>query len=390
MKVKKHFLFCPGPVNIAANVKEAVQNEIGHREKEFSQLLRSVNSKLLKLYEVKNAKDFHPVIVTGSGTAVNEAVLSSLPGNLHILILSNGEFGERLYNISKIHNKNTKILEFGWAEKIDLEKLKQYLHKNQVDVIVMVHHETSTGMLNPIEKVGTMAKRHKQLFIVDSISSVGAEKIDLEKSNIAFCTGTASKAIGSLPGVAFVVGKRKEFEKLKDIPAKTAYLNLYNFYSYSTRLAQTPNTPAVQLFFSLNQALTNILKEGVAKRRKHIDDITQILRIGIKNMGLSFLLDEKNMSSVLTTIKLPNSVEFEKLKSCLRERNIIVYNGKGPLLNKVFQVGNIGSINKDNVEFFLKNLHEVLEQLTTDRNTKIVRKIRSNIHIQESQLFGAL
>ncbi len=247
MKVKKHFLFCPGPVNIAANVKDAVQNEIGHRESEFSQLLGNINSKLLELYEIRDTKEYHPVVITGSGTAVNEAVLSSLPGDLHILVLSNGEFGERLYDISKIHNKNTKILKFDWAENLDLERIEKYIKRNRVDVVAMVHHETSTGMLNPLEKVGLITKKYNKMFFVDSISSAGAEKIDLEKANVAFCTGTAGKAIGSLPGVAFVIGKKEEFEKLKDVPAKTAYLNLYNFYRYSTQFSQTPNTPAVQL-----------------------------------------------------------------------------------------------------------------------------------------------
>ncbi len=95
------------------------------------------------------------------------------------------------------------------------------------------------------------------------------------------------------------------------------------------------------------------------------------------------------MSSVLTTVKLPNSVEFEKLKQHLRERNIIVYNGKGPFLNKVFQVGNIGAINKDNVEFFLRNLEEVLQQIQKDKDDKLAIPIR-NINLQDPVLFGTL
>lgn len=361
-----HLLFCPGPVNVKDNVKEAaVKNEIGHREKEFSVLLESINNKLLALFKVKNPNIFQSVILTGSGTAANESVLSSIVGNRHILVLANGEFGERLYEISKIHNKNTHILKFGWGEKIDIKKVEQYLIKKKVDIIAMVHHETSTGMLNPIEKIGILAKRFKTLFFTDMISSVSAEKVDLEKSNITFCSGSAAKAISSLPGVSFVIGKRTEFEKLKNIPVKTSYLNLYKFYHYSTQFQQTPNTPAVQLFYALEQALENILLEGVDARINHLKERAKMFREGLKHLGLKFLINEKDMSSVLTTIMTPSNITIGQLKERLHERKIIVYNGKGPIANKVFQVGNIGDVNKEAIRLFLKALKEVLESLKT-------------------------
>lgn len=371
MKAKKHYLFCPGPVNIAPNVKKAVNNEIGHREKEFSTLLESINANLLNLFDESKNSNYYPVFLTGSGTAINESVLSSLPDNINPLVISNGEFGERLYEISKLHNPNSKILKFAWAQEIDLGYAEEYIKQSNPDVIIMVHHETSTGMLNPIDKIGRIVKKYNKLFIVDAISSVGAEKIKLENWNITFCTGTAGKAIGSLPGVAFVIGKKTEFEKLKYARPKTMYMNLYNLYKYSKDLSQTPNTPAVQLFFSLNQALENILKEGFTERRMHIKEMTQLLRSGMKTMGLNFLIDEKQMCSVLTTVKLPEFIEFEKLSSQLKARNIIVYNGKGPLKDKVFQVGNIGSIDKDNVLYFLSNLQKVINEFKVSYNLKL-------------------
>lgn len=370
--VRKQFLFCPGPVNVAENVKKAVvNNEIGHREEEFSALISSLNKKLLKVYGTKNTSSYYAVFITGSGTAANEAILSSVVGDKHILIISNGEFGERLYEISKIHNKHTHHLRFEWAKLIDLEKVQQYLKNHTIDVIAMVHHETSTGMLNSIEKVGKLAKKHKAQFIVDTVSSGGAHVVDPEKCNIAFCSGSAAKAIASLPGVSFVIGKHSEFNKLKNISPKTTYLNLYKFYIYSKDYQQTPNTPAVQLFYALNQALSNILVEGVEARREHLRERAQLLRDGLKGLGLRFLINEKDMSSVLTTIMIPPQVTIDQLKTKLHERNIIVYNGKGPIANKVFQVGNIGEVNKEAIHLFLTALEEVLESL---KNKSVSRK----------------
>jgi 2-aminoethylphosphonate-pyruvate transaminase len=373
----RHHLFCPGPVNVADNVKQAViAHEIGHREQEFSDLMRDLNKKLLKVYEIRNTRKYYPVFVTGSGTAANETVLSSVVGEKHILVLVNGEFGERLYGISKIHNPNTTILHFGWGEKIDVKAVETYLKNNKVDIIAMVHHETSSGMINPVVKVGRLAKKHKALYFVDTVSSAGADKIEIEKANITFCTSSASKALGSLPGLSFVIGVRKEIEKTKDLPVRIAYLNLYKFYHYSSTKLQTPNTPAVQLFFALEQALTNILKEGVAVRRRKLKKLATSLRTGMEELGLSFLIDKKDMSSVLTTVLLPAYTNVEDLKAKLKEKNIIIYNGKGPFENKVFQVSNIGQFCSEEVKYFLSCLKDCLDhsKLTQFKHTALPPK----------------
>jgi len=250
------YLFTPGPVNVAENVRKAsCKEDICHREEDFNYLLKSIEDKILKLFEIRETNNYRAVVITGSGTAANESILSSVVGEKNILILSNGEFGERLYDISKIHNKNTKMLKFDWGEEFKLDKIDTYLKNNQVDIISMVHHETSSGMLNPIENIGKLSKIHNTMFIVDCVSSAGAEPIDVEKCNISFCSSSSSKAIGSYPGISFVIGEKNEFEKLKDMPIKTMYLNLYKFYHFINTVSQTPNTPAVHLFFSFEQAL---------------------------------------------------------------------------------------------------------------------------------------
>lgn len=363
LPLNKQFLFCPGPVNVAENVKmAAAQLEIGHREEEFSLVLQNIISNLLTLFEIKNRELYSAVVVTGSGTAANECILSSVIGKKRLLVLSNGEFGTRLYDIAKIHTSKVKRLHFGWGEKMDLNRIEKRIQRNSVDIIAMVHHETSTGMLNPIVEIGKLAKKYKKLFIVDCVSSAGAEKIDVEKANIAFLSTSASKAISSLPGVSFVLGKKEEFEKLKDIPPRTTYLNLYKFYYYASKFSQTPNTPAVQLFYAAEQALENIIKEGVSNNRKKLKNISTRLRKGFEKLGLELLIkDSKSMSSVLTTIKLPNYLTFPVLKEKFKEYGIVVYPGKGPLTDKVFQVGNIGVLKRSDITYFLNALGKIIE-----------------------------
>jgi 2-aminoethylphosphonate-pyruvate transaminase len=225
----------------------------------------------------------------------------------------------------------------------------------------MVHHETSSGMLNPIEKIGELSRIHNTMFIVDCVSSAGAEPIDVEKCNISFCSSSSSKAIGSYSGISFVIGEKQEFEKLKDMPVKTTYLNLYKFYHFINTISQTPNTPAIHLFFAFEQALLNILEEGVMNRHNHIKNLANLLREGMEKLDLKFLIDKDNMCSVLTTVHIPSHVDLNIFKNKLRDKKIIIYDGKGPFKNKVFQVGNIGAITPDDIDFFLDSLKEVLQ-----------------------------
>lgn len=371
MKTLKQYLFCPGPVNIASNVKKAtIANEIGHREPEFTTLLRNVNRKLLEVFEVRTKKLYRPVLITGSGTAANESILASAIGNRSILIISNGEFGERLIKISQLHNKKTKSIKFAWAEQINLEKIEKFIEKNKIDVLMMVHHETSSGMLNPIDRVGTMTKRLGVQFIVDAVSSAGVEKIDLENWNISFCTTSSGKALGSLPGLGIIIGRVSDFNELIKIKSKSIYLDLYNLYKYSRFSEQTPNTPAVQLIYALDQALTNILLVGVKNKRDYVRNMTELLRKEMKKMGFNFLIDEKFMCSMLTTVALPNSMQIDLLRSELRKKDIIIYNGKGPFLNAAFQVGNIGNLNERNIKYFLKSLKDAKDSFTKKETGK--------------------
>ncbi|MFT7602013.1 MAG: 2-aminoethylphosphonate-pyruvate transaminase [Acidimicrobiales bacterium] len=359
--LNKLLLFTPGPVNVSANVRDAIAREdICHREIEFEQLFRSVEAQLLRLFEIREPQHYQAVVITGSGSAANEAMLASVVGDQNILILSNGEFGERLHATSEIHNSNTFQLTFPWGTALDLNVIDNYLRDHRIDVIAVAHHETSSGMLNPLAAIGSLAKSHNAILLVDCVSSAGAEAIDMERDNIAFCSASSSKAIGSYAGLSFVIGKRDEFEKLAALPAKTAYLNLHKFFQFATQRSQTPNTPAVPLFYALNQALANILIETVPGRRAKILRTATRLRKGMTKLGLTYLLETDDMCSVLTTVHLPPHVDIDQLRHSLRKQSIIIYEGKGPLAGRVFQVGSIGELSKLDIKRFLRALADAL------------------------------
>lgn len=386
---REYLLLTPGPVNVAENIRLAIRkSDICHREVDFDLLLQRVERKLLSLFEISNTSKYRAVVITGSGTAANESLLSSVIGQKNILILSNGEFGERLFAISKIYNEHTALLNFPWGEKLEIKKLEHYLKQNNIDVLMMVHHETSSGILNSLENIGALAKSYGILFMVDCVSSAGAQKIDMEKNQIAFCSSSSSKAIASYPGLSFVIGEKKAFEDLKELPIKSGYLNLYKFYNCIKTISQTPNTPAVPLFYALEQALDNILNKGIAKYYLDLQNKANFLRNGMLALGLKFLINQDDMSSVLTTVYCPKNITLDIFSKLLREKSIIIYQGKGCFKDKFFQVGSIGELSFQDLQFFLDTLKTIFirfKQLNINEgtliqiNTRIVATIKTKI-----------
>ena len=367
LNLDKHLLFTPGPVNVAETLRTAIcKEDICHRETDFDDLLAGIEHKLLSLFQIRKRERYRAVVITGSGTAANEAILSSVVGNGAILILSNGEFGGRLHKTSLIHNKQTHLIEMPWGVPFDVAQIAAYLMSNKIDVVAMVHHETCSGMLNPLAQFRALAKASVALFVEDGVSSVGAEAIDMEACNIAFMSSSSSKALGSYPGLSFVVGRKKQFKRLKRHAAKTTYLNLATFYAFLKTHSQTPNTPAVPLFYALDQALTDILREGVLKRFARIKARADLLRDGMRRLNLDFEIDEADMCSVLTTVRVPASVSVRDLRARLREKSIIIYEGKGCFAGKVFQVGNIGELSDSDIRYFLSTLRDVLLTLRAE------------------------
>jgi 2-aminoethylphosphonate-pyruvate transaminase len=360
--IKKYLLFTPWPVNITNNVRMTIfKEDISHREKDFDVLLLSIEDKLLQLFSIKEKINYRAVVITWSWTSANESILSSVVGEKNILVVSNWEFWERLFDISKIHNENTFLLKFNWWERFNLEWIEQFLINNPIDIISIVHHETSSGMLNSLEDIGELSRKYNVTFIVDAVSSAGAENIDMEKNNISFCSSSSSKAISSYPWLSFVIWRKEAFETLKDLPIKTMYLNLYKFYTFINLFSQTPNTPAVHLFFALEQALINILDEWVIERHDSIKKKANILRVWMKDMWLKFLINEKDMCNVLTTILVPEYIKVTTIREKLKDKFIIIYEWKWLFKDKVFQVWNIWELSFDEITFFLRTLKNILE-----------------------------
>lgn len=358
--MKKYILLNPGPVNISERVRRALlKPDLCHREKEFSLLLNGVRQKLLKAFGIE--KTYTACFFTSSGTgALEAAISSSVSKNGKILIIDNGVYGERISRIASIHGINKKVLFYPLATApilFDIEKALKT--ERSIEAIAMVHHETSTGMLNPLHEVGRLSKKYKKVFILDAISSLGGEALDLEKGDVAICAGTANKCIESTPGVSFVLIKKTLIRKLETYPKRTLYLDITSNLKEQEK-GGTPFTPSVQSFYALDSALDELLKETVKKRAARYRGLNRLLRNSFKGLGLKFLIKEKYLSNTLTALYLPKGISYQKLHDTLKRKGFIIYAGQSKLKKKIFRVANMGQLTKEEMERFLAALKKLL------------------------------
>lgn len=299
------------------------------------------------------------VVITGSGSSANESVLcSAIRPEDSVLSLATGEFGRRLGDISSIYNPNTTIHMQDWGTPLDLNEVEKYLSQNHVDWVTMVHNETSTGELQPVKQVGALCKKYGARLFVDAVSSFMADPLDLDECNVTFMSTSSGKAIGMGPGLSLVVGRIDEFEKLTTYPVRNYYLSLARHYTFLVNKKQTPNTPGIALFLAMNEAFKIIIEEGVQNRLQYQSLKARTFRNGLKEIGLNLLHPDHVLSNAVSTILLPEHVVFAELREALRERGFIVYGGKGPLADKIFQVSTMGYVDCNDVNELVDAIRE--------------------------------
>jgi 2-aminoethylphosphonate-pyruvate transaminase len=348
----------PGPVNVTDKVRDAqLQGDLCHREPEFSALMGSIRKKLLQAFEIK--QEYSAILITGSGTAAMEMAISScLTPNRSILIIQNGVYGERISKMADVYKMDKHLLNYNWGETVKIAEIEQTLKQNtSIEVIAMVHHETTTGLLNPLPEIALLAKQYDKRLVVDCISSLGGDDINFKQYPIDFVVGTANKCIHGLPGVSFVLHRKVDLPRIKGIPSRSVYLDLTEYLKAQEK-GDSLFTPAVQAHYALDAALDELLEETVSGRIKRYRKTAENLRKGFKDMGLEFLIPEDQRSNCLTALKIPNGISYDWLHDKLKENGFIIYAGQGLFNRKIFRLANMGNIQDEEFALCLKILKE--------------------------------
>jgi 2-aminoethylphosphonate-pyruvate transaminase len=350
-------LLNPGPVNVSPRVTAALtRGDLCHREPEFGELQGSIRARLLQAFAP--ASDFTAVLITGSGTAALEAAVTSvLSERGRLVIVSNGVYGERIAAMAAAAGLAHTMVESAWTEPPDLHAVERALGEPGVEAVAVVHHETTTGLLNPVAEVGRLARARGKLVLVDSVSGLAGDALDPDLADLI--VGTGGKCIQGFPGLAFVLVRKEAMRRLASHPRRSLYLSLAVHHEAQER-GTVPFTPAVQLAYALDEALAELLEEGVAARIARHAAAAALLRDGFTRLGLRAVLPPALRSNSITSLWLPPGRTYAALHDGLKARGFVIYEGQGRLAREIFRVANMGHLAQADFERFLSALTAVL------------------------------
>lgn len=357
--MRKYILLNPGPVNVSPRVQQALlRGDLCHREEEFSDLLVAIRTKLLRAFA---PHDYTAVPVSGSGTLAVEAMVSSaMPEGKKLLVLNNGVYGERILRMAEAHRIPTVELRYGWTERPDLAQIESTLKADPtIHAVALVHHETTTGLLNLVNEVGAITHQTGHWVLLDAVSALASEELDMVRDGVDLCACTANKCIQGLPGVSFVLVRNEAMAAMQQYPRRSLYLHLPLHWEAQERRS-IPFTPSVQTWYALDEALDELLEETVTGRIQRYHAAARLLREGFAQLGLRSLLPSNLQSNSLTSLLLPEGMTYQPIHDGLKERGFIIYEGQGKLQTGVFRVAHMGHLTLDDFRRFLTALGAVL------------------------------
>ncbi len=352
-------LLNPGPVNVSPRVTAALaRGDLCHREPECAALLARIRERLVAAFAPRG--DFEAVLLTGSGTAALEAAVTSvLSAHGRLVVVANGVYGERIAAMAEAARLPHTVVGGAWTSPPDLRRLEQELSRPDVEAVAVVHHETTTGLRNPVGDVGRLARAHGKLLLVDSVSGLGGESIDLDAVGADLVVGTANKCVQGLPGLSFVLVREQAMARLATYPRRSLYLSLAVHHEAQEH-GSTAFTPAVQVAYALDEALAELLEEGVAERIARYAAAAGILRAGFARLGLGFVLPPELRSNSITSLWLPPGLTYAGVHDGLKARGFVIYEGQGRLRQQIFRVANMGHLTAADFARCLAALAEVL------------------------------
>lgn len=353
--INRNILLNPGPATISMRVKMAqVVPDICPRERQFGALMHKISDNLLKM--VKNHQDAACVLFCGSGTLGVEAAINSSIGDHHKLaIIVNGAYGERIKDIANCYHLNIAIYESSFLEPIDFAQLELFLLKEKPDFLAVVHSETTSGLLNDLEKISEIAKKTNTKLIVDCMSSFACYQLDLNL--VDFIIASSNKNLQGVAGVSFVIAKNKDILMAKY--ARSLYLDLKSQYEYFVQNNQMRFTPPVQVLYALNEAILELQEEGLENRFLRYQISNKVLREGLSRLGFE-VFPKTSASVIITSVLMPKDLDFEEMHNYCLDRGFTIYPGKISGKN-MFRVSNIGMIDSLDIRLFLEVLEDFLK-----------------------------
>jgi len=358
-------LFTPGPLTTSLTVKQAALRDLGSRDQEFIAMVRDIRRKLLELGGVAD-RGFEAILMQGSGTFAIESVLSSVvPPDGKVLAVINGAYGRRVAQIARALKIPVTELSCPEDQRPDDVRLGQALEADtSISHVVVVHSETSTGMINPVRDIGEIVKHFNRIYFVDAMSSFGGMPLNLLECRIDYLVSSANKCIEGIPGFAFVLAQREALLATAGF-ARSVSLDLLAQWKGLEADGQFRFTPPTHALLAFRQALRELEAEGgVEGRAARYRSNSEVLSRGMRELGFEGYLRPEDRGYIISSFRYPRHPKFDfgVFYARLSDKGFVIYPGKVSMAD-CFRVGCIGHIFPDDMRGLLGAIRQTLAEM---------------------------
>jgi len=364
LKPSRRILLGPGPSNVNPRVYKAMTTPmLGYLDAEFVSIMDETVEMLREVFATKNTLT---IPVSGTGTAGMEAALCNIiePGD-EVIVCIKGYFGGRIKDIAERYGGKVTVVESDWAAIVPPEKVEQALKSVDAKLVAIVHAETSTGILQPLDEIGKIVKHHGALFLVDSVTSLGGQPVNLDERNIDIAYSGTQKCLGAPPGFAPISFSEAAVEKIKNRKTKVQsfYFDMTLLEKYWTGEGRAyHHTVSMTMVYALREALRVVLEEGLDARYERHQRNADALGAGLTAMGLELIAQEGYRAPMLTTVAIPTGIsDADTRKRLIASYGIEIGGGLGDFKGKAWRIGLMGeSSTQSNVLLLLSALEKLL------------------------------
>ena len=365
----QYLLLTPGPLTTTRTVRESMMQEYSTWDVDYNGIVQSIRTRLVELAtgDAANLDTHTAVLMPGSGTFTVESVVGSvIPSDGKLLVLNNGAYGARITTIARM--LTIEAVELGQAEiePTDLGQVEQMLAGDPaITHVAMVHCETTTGMLNPVEAVGEIVRRLGRVFILDAMSSFGGIPMSMELTGAHYLISSANKCIQGVPGFGFVVADRAMLEATEGW-SRSHSLDLFDQWrEMETNGGKWRFTSPTHVVSAFARALDELKDEGgiEARHTRYVANQKTMVK-GMRALGFRTLLGDDLQSPIITSFYYPDDVEFEfqKFYDALKSRGFVIYPGKVSHA-QCFRIGSIGDVQPEDMTGLVGRISEVIDEL---------------------------
>lgn len=355
------WLLGPGPSPVLPRVMRAMSRPVlGHLDPELVAVLDRLRTQLAGVFRAPAGS--LALAVSGTGTAAMEAAIANLVDEQRrVAVIVNGYFGDRIAEMCRRYGARVDRIESPWGRAADPDDLASHLRQHRADVVAMVHAETSTGVVNPVDRLAAIARSAGALTVVDAVTSLGGMPVDVDAWNVDVCYSAAQKCLGAPSGLSPVVFGPQALERRVD--ARNFYLDSKLLDQYWTR-RQYHHTISSPLVFALHEALSIIDEEGLEARWARHERHHRAFVAGLDALGLGVLPPPGDRLWTLHTVTVPESIEEPRIRVQLRDEwNIEVGAGIGPLAGRIWRIGLMGAgSSKEAIVLLLDALDDLLSR----------------------------